>query len=89
MPILLRKLKKLKEQGGGDMMLYGGSNFVSNCMKENLIDEYNLFIHPVAIAKGMAPFAELKNLELIQSRSFSCGIALLQFKPKVYNPLLS
>src|SRR5262249_11529509 len=36
-------LKKLKEQDGKDMIVYGGAGFVSSLMADQLIDELNLF----------------------------------------------
>jgi dihydrofolate reductase len=54
------EVHKLKEQEGGDIIVYGGSNFVSNLIRHNLIDEYYLFVNPVILGHGMAIF---KNTE--------------------------
>jgi dihydrofolate reductase len=44
------EITKLKsKEGGGDIIVYGGASFDSSLIKENLIDEYYLFINPVAI----------------------------------------
>jgi dihydrofolate reductase len=74
----------LKQQEGNDIIVYGGSNFVSNLIKHNLIDEYHLFVNPVAIGSGMPIFLGLEEklpLKLIQSKGFSCGITVLCYKP--------
>ena len=45
---LVDEIKKLKNQSGKDMIVYGGSSFVSAIIKEGLIDEFHLFVNPVA-----------------------------------------
>lgn len=75
----------LKKQDGSDIIVYGGSNFVSNLIKHNLIDEYYLFINPVAIGNGMPIFQGLEEklpLKLIKSTAFSCGITVLCYEPE-------
>jgi dihydrofolate reductase len=82
---LVGEITKLKQQDGKDIIAYGGATFVSALIKRGLIDEYHLFINPVAIGNGMAIFKELdskQDLILVKSRSFDCGIVLLNYKPK-------
>lgn len=76
---------ELKNQTGGDIIAYGGGKFVSSLIKDNLIDEYNLFVNPVILGKGMTIFNDLEeksNLQLVKSQAFDCGIALLRYEPK-------
>lgn len=75
------EINDLKLQKGGDMIMYGGNDFASGVIRENLVDEYNLYIHPVAIGAGLAPFVSRRNLELVQTKVFSCGIVWLQYTP--------
>jgi len=42
------------------IIVYGGASFDSSLIKENLIDEYYLFINPVAIGNGKTIFKDLK-----------------------------
>ena len=80
---LAEEISQLKNQSGQDIIVYGGSNFVSSLIKENLIDEYNFFINPVVLGKGMTIFSDLENrlnLTLVKSQMFSCGIALLCYE---------
>ena len=82
---LVEEINKLKKQPGKDIIAYGGGNFVSNLIKHGLIDEYHLFINPVALGNGMSIFKGLENklnLKLIKAKSFDCGIALLFYQPK-------
>lgn len=80
---LVQEINKLKNQPGRDIIAYGGATFVSSLIKNNLIDEYYLFVNPAAIGNGKAIFtAENKmDLNLIKARPFDCGIVLLLYIP--------
>jgi len=60
-------VNKLKSGSGKDILVYGGANFVSNLIKEDLIDDYYLFVNPVAIGKGLSIFQDKKKLELVDT----------------------
>lgn len=82
---LVDEVTKLKSQGGQDIIAYGGATFVSALIKHGLIDEFHLFINPVAIGSGMAIFKELdgkQNLTLKKSLAFACGIVVLCYEPE-------
>jgi dihydrofolate reductase len=82
---LVGEINQLKAKKGKDIIAYGGANFVSQLVKYGLIDEFHLFVNPVAIGKGMTIFSELEsmqNLTLIESTKFNCGIVVLKYKPK-------
>lgn len=77
------EIEKLKVENGGDIIVYGGGNFVSSLIKNGLIDDYFLFINPSAISKGMPVFEELnkpKQLQLVSATPFACGITALHYK---------
>jgi dihydrofolate reductase len=82
---LATEINDLKRQPGGDIITYGGGTFVSSLIKEGLIDEYYLFVNPVAIGEGMPIFRELdakQNLTLVEAVAFACGIMVLHYVPK-------
>jgi dihydrofolate reductase len=79
------EITKLKNQDGGDIIVYGGASFDSSLIKENLIDEYYLFINPVAIGNGKTIFKDLKEirkLSLVESIIFDSGTVLLHYEVK-------
>jgi dihydrofolate reductase len=81
---LVEEISYLKKQPGKDIIAYGGSRFVSNLIKYGLIDEYHLFINPVAIGNGMTIFKTIDqklNLKLVKATAFSCGIVVLCYQP--------
>ena len=59
---LKEEITKLKSQEGGDIIVYGGASFDSSLIRENLIDEYYLFINPVVIGNGKTIFGDLKEI---------------------------
>ncbi|MEH1944309.1 MAG: dihydrofolate reductase family protein [Nostoc sp.] len=82
---LVDEITKLKKQDGKDIIAYGGATFVSALIKQGLIDEFHLFINPIAIGDGMTIFKELDSkqyLTLVKATSFDCGIVVLNYEPK-------
>ena len=83
---LKEEITKLKSQeGGGDIIVYGGASFDSSLIKENLIDEFILLVNPVAIGNGKAIFKDLKKihkLSLVESIAFNSGTVLLHYEVK-------
>jgi dihydrofolate reductase len=80
---LVDEVIKLKNQSGKDIIVYGGSSFVANLVKEKLIDEFYLFVNPIALGKGVAIFDKLgewQSLKLVNSKVYDCGIILLQYE---------
>jgi dihydrofolate reductase len=80
---LIEEVSKIKSQNGRDIVVYGGASFDSSLIKEKLIDEFYLFINPVAIGNGMTIFKDLNEIQkytLIESKTFECGIVLLRYE---------
>lgn len=80
---LTEEIEKLKNKDGKDLLVYGGANFVSNLVKNNLIDEYHFLVEPVAIGKGLTIFGDSEErlkLELVNSEAFSCGVTFSSYK---------
>jgi dihydrofolate reductase len=78
-------IKNLKSKEGKDMIVYGGAGFVSSLIKESLIDEFNFFVNPIMISKGLRIFDLLEQrqkLSLVSAHGYECGISVLVFKLK-------
>jgi dihydrofolate reductase len=82
---IVDEVNKIKNQNSPkDIVVYGGAGFVSSLTKNNLIDEYHLFINPAAIGKGLEIFKEVDSklsLKLIKSTKYDCGIVVNQYQP--------
>jgi dihydrofolate reductase len=79
---LKEEIKKLKEPDGKDIIVYGGAEFVSNLVKENLIDDYHIFVNPAAIGNGLSIFSKINTMKfkLIKSIPFEDGVVLLHYQ---------
>jgi len=79
---LVHEIKALKQQPGKDIIAYGGATFVSALINHGLIDDFHLFINPVAIGSGLTIFKDLEHkqkLTLVKSIAFDCGIVVLHY----------
>ena len=82
---LVDEINQLKNQEGEEIIVYGGAGFVSSLIEAGLIDEYHVFVNPVAIGRGMTIFGDLKerlNLTLVKSQAFDSGEVVLCYVPK-------
>ncbi|MCC6801132.1 MAG: dihydrofolate reductase family protein, partial [Anaerolineae bacterium] len=60
----------------------GGAVFAASLMRLGLIDEYQLYIHPVLLGHGKRMFAEADrsiNLRLLETRTFGSGVMFLRY----------
>ena len=79
------EIMKLKRQEGKDIVVYGGASFDSSLIKLGLIDEFLLFINPVAIGNGMTIFKDLNEIQefnLVNSIAFDSGEVLLHYETR-------
>ncbi|MFZ4620587.1 MAG: dihydrofolate reductase family protein [Bacteroidota bacterium] len=80
---IVDEVNALKQKSGGDIIVYGGASFVSSLIEHGSIDEFNLFVNPVVIGRGLTIFAgtqPMQKLTLITARQFDCGIVLHKYK---------
>lgn len=89
---ILEEVRELKKEPGKDIIIYGGAGIVSSFIRENLIDEYHLFINPVIIGKGKTIFGNVKGqmkLRLVNITTSATGIVILQYQPEKENEINS
>ena len=82
---LIEEVTQLKNQLGGDIIVYGGGALVSALIKGALVDEFHLFVNPVILGDGMTIFKDMESrqyLTLVASKSFLCGVAVLSYDLK-------
>ena len=79
---LAEAVNRLKGQAGKDIVVYGGATFVSSLIENGLIDEFNFFVNPVAIGKGMQVFAARKPLKLVSSTAYPSGTVVNTYQPQ-------
>jgi dihydrofolate reductase len=82
---LAEEIRRLKSTSGKDIIVYGGTSFVSSLIKEALIDEFHLFLNPIALGTGAPIFGGLERpqkLKLVKSIAYNCGLVLLHYEAK-------
>lgn len=80
-------VKELKQQPG-KAILVGSRSLIIQLMKLNLIDEYQLCVHPVVAGKGLPLFENIKDrtvLKLIKTKNFKGGAVTLYYEPIMNN----
>lgn len=88
---LEKEVLELKQQSGKDILV-GSRSLIIQLMKLNLIDEYQLCIHPVIAGTGLPLFENIKDrtvLKLIKTKTFGGGAVTLYYEPaneKTTNP---
>lgn len=76
------EVNKLKQQAGKNILIFGSPTAVHSLMKDNLIDEYWLFVNPVLLGQGIPLFTGIKEnikLKRLPTKEFSCGVTLLNY----------
>ena len=75
-------VRELKAAAGSDLTV-GGANLASQAFKAGLVDECQLFVHPVLVGEGKPalPIDARADLELIDERRFGNGVVLLRYRP--------
>ena len=74
---------ELKQQSGKDIFV-GSRSLIIQLMKLNLIDEYQLCVHPVVAGSGLPLFENINDrtiLKLIKTKTFSGGAVILYYEP--------
>lgn len=79
---VLQRISDLKQQSGGDIGITGSAMLIQSLMKDNVVDEYRLFIHPIVIGSGKRLFSDWGSmvLKLVETKMFSSGVMLLSYQ---------
>ncbi len=75
------EVARLKAQEGGDLALFGGAEIAGAFLRDDLVDEFHLFTHPVVLGGGRRLFGPLDRrlpVRLIAATTFEPGVVLLR-----------
>jgi len=79
------KLAELKASDGGDLSMTGSATTARWLLREGLIDELHLLMHPIVVGGGMARLFPADQpqvpLELVSSDVFDTGVLRLVYVP--------
>ncbi len=78
-----KEVAKLKRQSGNDLRVIGSGELVQTLMKHDLVDEYDLMIHPLILGSGKHLFREgdsKQTLKLLDFKTTSKGVTILKYE---------
>lgn len=75
-------VRNLRQENGSDIIIFGSGTIVRQLVPAELIDEYVVIVTPVVLGTGKSLFSRVEkfNLELLETRSFDSGNALLHYR---------
>ena len=78
------ELAALKEQDGGTIYAFGSATLVRWLIKEGLLDELQLLVHPVVVGHGQRLFGEgdQVSLKLTGAKTFKTGVIYTTYEPE-------
>ncbi|WP_316574436.1 dihydrofolate reductase family protein [Nocardia canadensis] len=74
---VLTGISELKTTDGGDIAITGSLTLVQSLLRAGLLDQLQLFVHPVVLGKGARWFDKLDDsveLKLASAEAFSTGV---------------
>jgi dihydrofolate reductase len=79
----VQSIRSLKDQRGGNILVYGSAALVHALMPMGLVDEYNLMVFPTVLGRGtrLFPDGAASRLTLIENKQFGSSIVLLRYAP--------
>ena len=81
------EISRLKQQPGKDISISGSGALVRSLLREDLLDELRLMVHPIVVGSGKHLFedgGDRKPLELVDSQTFGTGVLYLTYRPAGY-----
>jgi len=75
---------RLKQEDGKDIMVNGSGALVRTLMRNHLLDELRLFVHPVVVGSGRRLFDDESDpveFALVDSHAYDNGVISLTYKP--------
>ena len=79
---LSENINRIKQQNGKNILIFGSPSATHSLLNQGLIDEFWLFVNPIIVGQGIPLFNHVPepiNLNLIETRIFSCGVIALHY----------
>ena len=80
------EVRRIKEQPGGNIIIFGSNTLCVSLMQVGLIDELQIVVNPVVFGEGtplLKGLPEKTELTLLETRRFKSGAVLLAYQPGV------
>lgn len=78
----IAEARRIKNQPGKDIWLFGGASLYDALMKEGLVDELWLSVHPILLGSGKLLFREQgyrTRLKLLESKTYETGLVSIRY----------
>ena len=78
------EIEKLRNRPGKNITISGSATLVRSLLRDGLLDELQLMIHPVIVGSGKRLFedgGDLKRPELVDSKTTGTGVLILTYRP--------
>ncbi len=78
------ELTQLKQQPGKNISITGSTTLVRSLLRDRLLDELRLLVHPIVVGSGRRLFEDNGDpvpLKLVDSTVFSTGVLALTYAP--------
>jgi dihydrofolate reductase len=82
---LTGEIRRMKQEEGDGMVIFGSGTIIAQLAQEGLIDEYQIVVNSVALGNGRTMFDGMKEklpLKLTKTRTFGNGNVLLCYEPR-------
>lgn len=82
---ITEEIPELKAEGGQDMVFFGGARLGQSLIREGLVDELRLTVHPVALGAGLPLLAGLpqpQRFELVSATTYADGSIAQVLRPQ-------
>ena len=79
------RLATLKEQPGGDLLVFGSGDLTQTLMEHGLVDEYRLQVYPLVLGSGRRLFRDgnpRAALRLVDSTISNTGTLIVTYAPE-------
>jgi dihydrofolate reductase len=81
---VVEEITKLKQQPGKNIVISGSGTLIRSLLRDHLLDELNLLVHPIVVGSGKRLFPdgnEQTPLKLVDAKTFSSGVLALTYQP--------
>jgi dihydrofolate reductase len=79
---VIEEIKKIKDQKGKDIWLFGGASLTTSLLNAGLVDEIGMAVHPIILGSGKPLFSGIQNrikLKLVESKPYPTGLVYLTY----------
>lgn len=76
---VLGEVSKLKQETGKNIMVYGSRALAQFLLQQKLVDELQLWVYPVTLARGLSFFKQRHTMTLLSTRQFASGVVVLTY----------